>query len=79
MHRSKWLLARLAFTLIAVLSLTFGATEVFAATKTCPDNGGFPYLGECATHKECTLNCAVVHGPGALGTCGPDNCCICQF
>lgn len=81
MSRSRWLATRLLITLAAVVSLSFAATEVFAATKTCENNGGFPWLGECASEKECTVNCRAVHGPTATGACvGPSGgCCQCQW
>lgn len=78
MRRSNWLFAKLFLTLVAIVSLSFAATEVFAATNTCPNNGGFPYLGECTSDKECTNNCRAVHGGQDYGACD-FGCCICQY
>lgn len=84
MQISKRLVLKGVVYSVAVASLSFAATEVYAASPamTCPNNG-LTFLGECVTPEDCQEQCVIADGPDAVGSCqtvhGSPNCCVCQF
>lgn len=73
-------ISKLFLALLAVASLSFAATEVFATTNSCPNNGGYPYLGECVRGDAgCAASCTSVHGEFSTGHCDLNNCCVCAY
>lgn len=76
MRRTK-LVARAALLFSLVGSLTFGASEVFAAdpARTCP-NDGYNAFGECVSLENCQFLCEGVGG--IQGNCISANCCFCE-
>jgi hypothetical protein len=77
MERTK-IVAKAVLLLSLVSSLTFGASELFAADpgRTCMNNG-HDTLGTCFSEIDCNSRC---HDIGGIqGNCLGSGCCFCEF
>ncbi len=61
-------------TLVVVLGLSFGASQLFAGERTICEG----YDGTCSSQFECEQLCEILYpGSGGNGRCDPNGCCRC--